>query len=314
MTIYSFTHTEKDLGIFYQERASRTLKYLNLAKYMFESERDWLEETTTLKHNGLLKITEFFPREKILSIGRKVDDLVKKRQGLNKIRNHAAESTEDIQNGRFAYYNLDEMREPSFSLRDKVSSVGIAEPLMQLPELAEVVFYERLLSIVTAYFQVIPVISFLKLRSTFMNNLPVVDTQFLHFDFGSYKILKAIIYLNDVELEGGPFCYIKGSHINKFDGWNKKSRFSDEEMHKVYGKDCITYCTAKAGDVFLAETTGLHRGFKPISADRNTLIVTFCVHPEYGFEYEPNQISGQSYDKLSDLGKASADALKINNL
>lgn len=314
MTIYAFTHTDKDLKIFYQEKATRTLKHLNLTKYMFESERDWLEETTILKHKGLLKLTNFLPREKILSLGSKVDDLVKHRQALNKIRNHAAESTEDIQNGKFAYYTLDEMRDSSFSLRDKVSSVGISEPLTQLPELTEIVFDERLLSVVTAYFQVIPVVSFLKVRSTFMNNLPVVDTQFFHSDFGSYKILKAMIYLNDVELEGGPFCYIEGSHINKFDGWDKKSRFSDEELYEVYGKDCITHCTAKAGDVFLAETTGFHRGFKPISADRNTLIVTFCVHSEYGFNYEPNQISGQSFDQLSDFGKAAADALKINNL
>jgi hypothetical protein len=313
MTIYSFTHTAKDLEAFYRERANRTLKYVSLANHIFASERDYLEETTILRHKGLLKLTDFFPREKMLSLGKEVNELVKQRQALSRIRNHAAESTTDIQNGKFAYYTAEEMRDPRFSLRDKVSSVGIVEPLMQSPEFADVAFDERLLGICTAYFQVVPVLSFLKVRSSFANNLPVVDTQFFHCDFGSYKILKAIIYLNDVELDGGPFCFVQGSHINKFEGWDKKSRFSDEELQEKYGKDCITYCTAKAGDVYLAETTGFHRGLKPVKVDRNVLIITYCVHPEYGFKYEPNQISRQTFDRLSDFRKAAADALKVLN-
>jgi hypothetical protein len=311
MTIYGFTCTEQDLETFYKERADRTLKYLDLSRHIVASERDYLDETTTLRHKGLLKVTGLFPREDVLSFGKRVDDLARDRVQVSRIRNHKAESTSDIQNGKFSYYTVDEMRDPSFSLRDEVSSVGIVEPLLRFPELADVVFDARLLGIATAYFQAIPVVSFLKIRSTFTNDLPVVDTQFFHADFGSYKILKAFVYLNDVELEGGPFCYIEGSHIKRFPGWDQKSRFADEELQEIYGNDCITCCTARAGDVYLAETTGFHRGLKPIRVDRNVLIITYCVHPEYGFTYEPTQISRHTFDRLSDVGKAAADALKI---
>lgn len=311
MTIYGFTCTEKDLETFYKERAERALKYLELSGHIVAAERDYLDATTTLRHTGLLKVPGVFPREHILSFGTRVDALVRDRAHLSRIRHHEAESTTDIQNGKFAYYTVDEMRAPSFSLRDRVSSVGIVEPLLRFPALADVVFDPRLLGIATAYFQTIPVVSFLKIRSTFTNDLPVVDTQFFHADFGSYKILKAFVYLNDVERDGGPFCYIEGSHIERFPGWDQKSRFADEDLHAVYGKDCITCCTARAGDVYFAETTGFHRGLKPTRVDRNILIITYCAHPEYGFTYEPNQIGRDTFDRLSDVGKAAADALKI---
>ena len=311
MTIYSFTAAEQDLETFYREKASRTLKYLELAGHVFAAERDYLEEATALRRRGLLKLRGFFPRPRVLGLGANVSELVRERKCLSRIRNHAAESTAGIQNGVFAYYSVEELRAPDFSLRERVSSVGIVEPLVQLPDLAGIVFDPRLLAVVTSYFGTIPVMSFVKVRTTFANDLPTADTQFFHADFGSYRILKAFVYLNDVDLDGGPFCYIEGSHARKFEGWDQQSRFSDDELRDVYGAGCVTACTAKAGDIYLAETTGFHRGLKPTRTDRAIVIVTYCVHPEYGFAYEPNRMPRATFDGLSDVGRAAADALEI---
>ena len=49
MTIYGFTGAEQDLEVFYREKASRTLKYLELAGHIFAAERDYLEDATTLR-------------------------------------------------------------------------------------------------------------------------------------------------------------------------------------------------------------------------------------------------------------------------
>jgi hypothetical protein len=313
MTIYGFTAADQDLETFYREKASRTLKYLELSRHVFAAEHDYLEEATTLRRRGLLKMRGFFPRGEILGVGAKVEDFVAGRQCLGRIRNHAAESPEGIQRGEFSYYTVEEMRAPGFSLRAKVSSVGIVEPLIQLPELAGLVFDPRLLGIVSSYFGTIPVLSFVKVRTTFANDLPTADTQWFHADFGSYRILKAFIYLNDVDLEGGPFCYIEGSHAKKFGGWTEKSRFADDELREHYGPDCVTACTARAGDIYLAETTGFHRGLKPTRTDRNIVIVTYCVHPEYGFSYEPNRMARSTFDNLTDVGRAASDALEIED-
>ena len=38
--------------------------------------------------------------------------------------------------------------------------------------------------------------------------------------------MKFFLYLNDVDEDGGPFCIVKGSFKNKFEGWNN----SDENV------------------------------------------------------------------------------------
>ena len=35
------------------------------------------------------------------------------------------------------------------------------------------------------------------------------------------------------------------------------------------------------------------------------------MHPEYGFAYEPNRMARPTFDGLSDVGRAAADALEI---
>ena len=65
MTIYGFTAAEQDLETFYREKASRTLKYLELAGRVFAAEREYLEEATTLRRRGLLKMRGFFPRPRL---------------------------------------------------------------------------------------------------------------------------------------------------------------------------------------------------------------------------------------------------------
>ena len=54
---------------------------------------------------------------------------------------------------------------------------------------------------------------------SFVSSLHVaIDTQLFHIDTGSFRILKAFIYLNDVNAGGGPFEYVKCSHHTKFEG------------------------------------------------------------------------------------------------
>lgn len=86
------------------------------------------------------------------------------------------------------------------------------------------------------------------------------------------KQFKAIVYLCDVNMDNGPFMYIKSSHklasIRKVLFGLKKHkpstgcRYTKKEMDevtKLLGKE-ITYCTGKRGDVILADTRGIHTG------------------------------------------------------
>ena len=63
-------------------------------------------------------------------------------------------------------------------------------------------------------------------------------------------------------------------------------QLTKEEIIKSFGvHQKIISCFANAGDLIIADTVGYHRGEKPISSERKMLALTFCVHPEYGFDY-----------------------------
>ena len=66
-----------------------------------------------------------------------------------------------------------------------------------------------------SFYECIPELTYIKIRKAFANKLPANDTQFFHRDSGSFRLLKAVIYLNDVN-EDWPLYYVKGSN-RKFD-------------------------------------------------------------------------------------------------
>ena len=92
---------------------------------------------------------------------------------------------------------------------------------------SEIIKNKTLEGVVTGYYESIPTLTFAKARISFFDSVGPRDTQFWHSDPGSYRVLKALIYLNDVDENGGPFEIISGSHFKKFQiskARNKKRR------------------------------------------------------------------------------------------
>lgn len=93
-----------------------------------------------------------------------------------------------------------------------------------------------------------------------------------HRDTAWAKQTKAIVYLQDVIDQNGPFQYIKKSHklanqisrSFKYKFWFRKYRFQEHEIEKMKNEKTPTVTlTGKAGTVILVDTRGIHRG-KPI--------------------------------------------------
>lgn len=88
-----------------------------------------------------------------------------------------------------------------------------------------------------------------------------------HRDPEDYKIIKAFLYLNDVEKESGPFSYIKGTHKEgRYKDFLKKNHAydsiypDDKILENGIAKEDIIECTGKAGTIIFADTNGFHRG------------------------------------------------------
>lgn len=80
---------------------------------------------------------------------------------------------------------------------------------------------------------------------------------------------KALVYLQDVGIDDGPFAILKGSHkvfwkklisIHKMynENYNAGSIFPDDTLKKINFEE--VKCTGKAGDLFLVDVCGVHRG------------------------------------------------------
>ncbi len=106
--------------------------------------------------------------------------------------------------------------------------------------------------------------------------------------------VKCILYLNDVELENGPFQYLhgtqhQGSLLRNIWRHNIKygqARFLDEEVERLIADKyySVKTYTAKAGTVILANTFGIHRGM-PIQVNQRYALTNYYYVKE-GFDRE----------------------------
>jgi hypothetical protein len=95
-----------------------------------------------------------------------------------------------------------------------------------------------------------------------------VASQRWHRDYNDKHLLKAFLYMSDVDEAAGPFEYIRGTMI-------RGNRFADVYPWEIFGEDLYPpdaalepmtradeshLVTGPAGTLILCDTTGFHRG------------------------------------------------------
>jgi hypothetical protein len=107
-------------------------------------------------------------------------------------------------------------------------------------------------------------------------------SQLWHRDFDDKHLLKAFLYLVDVDAGAGPFEYVSGSQPggrhNETRQWApmRTGRFSEEEVNRHVPADAIKTFTAPRGTVILCNTSGLHRGGFATEHPRALATATYC--------------------------------------
>ncbi len=210
---------------------------------------------------------------------------------------------------RFSTGNGTKNSEKESVVREINNHQKIVDPLYTAPEIAEYVFNDELIQIAASYMKVLPAIGTLNLRKSFANNVPVEGVQYYHIDPNSPRFLKFFTYLNDVDsMDDGPFTYIKGSNRKLHNRLYDYHRVPDTLAEEMYGKENVTYLTAKKGDLIIADTTGLHKGSKCKNKDRTMLTINYVLHPEE-FRSPTFKIKKETYDSLPDYKKPLCDFL-----
>jgi len=108
----------------------------------------------------------------------------------------------------------------------------------------------------------------------------------LHRDYDDYKFVGLIIYWNEVTKDNGATAYVPGSHRG------------------YYGNQRVLL-TAKAGDVFLVDFSGLHMGLKVTEGHRYTTFVRWGAIVNHatimdGFVTTPGYLQSQSAKSAED--------------
>jgi hypothetical protein len=100
------------------------------------------------------------------------------------------------------------------------------------------------------------------------------DAELFHRDVDDWRFVKLFVYLTDVDEESGPHAYVPGSHRSP--NLRDIRRYTDEEVEAAYPGETIII-KGKAGDAFLENTQGLHRGIPPRSKMRLLFQVIYSL-------------------------------------
>jgi ectoine hydroxylase-related dioxygenase (phytanoyl-CoA dioxygenase family) len=263
-----------------------------------------------INSDGFVIIKDAVDKSILLDIKRELEEHVRFGTCLGRISKDSLRSHTDL-GGPTVFLDAEEVLKGQDYYKHHTNNVQVNEPLLNCPSVVKIVFNDLLIDIAAGYLRCFPAVGTLNLRRSFANNLPELDTNLFHSDQNSPKFLKFFFYLNDVDENGGPFCYVRGSHKNKFKGWTSKYRWTLDEIVAIYGEDKIVKLTANLGDMIVADTTGFHRGAKARSADRSMLTVDYVIHPEYWTKLPHAKIGSLHYRQLTDKQKAAADFLEV---
>ena len=281
--------------------------------YVDRAKEERADLLTALNRDGFVKVEQAFPTDLIKRILAEMNECL--RTGINVNLPRIAKGWDGTDGSRQApRLTMEQVIKGEHCYRDLVSTIQIKDPLITSSLVREITFSDLCLDLAGAYLDCFPAVGFVKWFRSYANSIPAFDTQYFHIDKSCVKMLKAFTYLNDVGLDGGPFCYVRGSVHKRSELWEQKDHWTIDEMKEIFGEDNVIPLTGKAGDILFADTTGFHCGLKPEVVDRNIIIYNYGVHPEYTYGGIPDQCArARRFDieKLSDKQRLAADQLEI---
>lgn len=266
------------------------------------------------RQEGCVVVPRLLDADAIRGLKRKVDDIIAEGKNLGRVRVHLEDARFDDPAKAFRDMTDEDLSKGEPFLRQHTSYVQIARPILNLPEVLQIVLADEVLDVLTAYLGAPPLLTFLKIQKSFANAVPALNTQIYHVDLLGVTIPKLVVYLVDVDEENGPFTFVRGSHRRyPNDGLQRLSevpatRFTDQEVLETYGAEAVTPIVGKVGDAGFVETTGLHRGQKPEARDRIALIANFGVHREINNDGRL-AVRRHDFEALSPRQKAAAALL-----
>jgi hypothetical protein len=107
-------------------------------------------------------------------------------------------------------------------------------------------------------------------------------SQLWHRDFEDMALIKVFLYLNDVDTDTGPFCFVPRTHRGHLRWLDPDSvipsgtvRADDERMAAMVPPEKWFVGTRPAGTIIIAATKGYHKGGFATKHDRRMLTMAY---------------------------------------
>ena len=105
------------------------------------------------------------------------------------------------------------------------------------------------------------------------------ETRQWHRDAEDVRIMKIVVYIQDVNETGGAYCYLPNRNAPKKGIKFVDGRVPDEVMNRLVAKEHYIKCTGPAGTVvFTDPVTVWHHGDVPENADRFSAFYAYNSH------------------------------------
>jgi hypothetical protein len=186
---------------------------------------------------------------------------------------------------------------PMIDRRDNVSAftvdavpdgISMAEyrqdDVLACPHVLTLANSPALLAFAARYIGCKPTISSLWMRWSFPRPAGSNALQGFHRDSEDWRYLKVMLYLTDVDADGGPHVYVRGTHRDRMP--LRLRNYSDADIERAYGARVQTV-TDQAGCGFAVDTAGIHKGSVPSGQARLLLQIQYSLLPSYAYRYAP---------------------------
>jgi hypothetical protein len=171
--------------------------------------------------------------------------------------------------------------------RQPVGGAALADyelaDVINCPHVMDLANHPRLLSLAASYLGCAPTISTIGIRWSYPS-AKAAAVQSFHRDPDDWKMVKFFTYLTDVAEGAGPHVFVSGTHRDRLP--MKAARFSDAEIAHKYGDRAVTI-QGPSGAMFMADTSGIHKGAPAIDAPRLMLEVGYTLLPVFALDYRP---------------------------
>ncbi|WP_254565733.1 hypothetical protein [Oscillatoria sp. HE19RPO] len=171
---------------------------------------------------------------------------------------------------------MEELTKISEKRTSKFAIESNLEQLLKYPEIFSWGLEDRLINIVSNYLGT-PVAYDTFMAHLSLDNGKETATRRWHLDNEDRKVIKIIIYFNDVDEDGGPFQYMhpEVSSLLLKKAKDKYKFFQNQDIEELipnHKKDWLTTYTGKAGTVIIVDTArSYHRGKPPTKSPRRAV-------------------------------------------